>query len=88
MLYFIKYVIRASSQLFEELPGVFSFSLLTVDAIALVCDSSSISLDEDNVLTRIDCDCVYVVWDICILVVGCFYVVVRIMLGTTSAGDG
>lgn len=88
MLYFIKYVIRASSQLFEELPGVFSFSLLTVDAIALVCDSSSISLDEDDVLTGIDCDGVYVVWDICILVVGCFYVVVRAMFGITSAGDG
>lgn len=77
-----------SLQLFEELPGVFSFSLFTVDAVSLMCDASPISLDEDDVLTGIDCDSVYVVWDICILVVGCFYVVVRAMFGITSAGDG
>ena len=77
-----------SLQLFEELPGVFSFSLFTVDAVSLMCDASPISLDEDDVLTGIDCDGVYVVWDICILVVGCFYVVVRAMFGIASAGDG
>lgn len=87
MLYFIKYVIRVSSQLFDELPGVFSFSLLTVDAVSLMCDASSISLSEDDVLAGIDCDSVYFIWDICMLGGGC-YVVVRVMFGTTSAGDG
>lgn len=77
-----------SLQLFEELSGVFSFSFFTVDAVSLMCDASPMSLDEDDVLTGIDCDGVYVVWDICILVVGCFYVVVRAMFGITSAGDG
>ena len=77
-----------SLQLLEELPGVLSFSLFAVDAVSFMCDACSMSLDEDDVLTGIDCDGVYVVWDICILVVGCFYVVVRAMFGITSAGDG
>ena len=77
-----------SLQLLEELPGVLSFSLFAVDAVSFMCDASPMSLDEDDVLTGIDCDGVYAVWDICILVVGCFYVVVRVMFGITSAGDG
>ena len=68
-----------SLQLLEELPGVLSFSLFAIDAVSLMCDSSPMSLDEDDVLTGIDCDGVYVVWDICMLVVGCFYVVVRVI---------
>lgn len=77
-----------SLQLLEELPGVFSFSLLAIDAVPLMCDASPMSLDEDDVLTGIDCDGVYVVWDICIFVGGCCYVVVRAMFEITSAGDG
>lgn len=68
-----------SLQLLEELPGVFSFSFLTVDAVSLMCDASPMSLLEDDVLAGIDCDCVYFFWNVCMLVVGCCYVVVRVM---------
>ncbi len=77
-----------SLQLLEELPGVFSFSLLAVDAVSLMCDACPMSLDEDDVLAGIDCDGVYAVWNICILVGGCCYVIVRVILGITGAGDG